>query len=214
MSSIQFVRVLLAHNSPKCFIEGTRSRTGKLLPPKLGILKYVLETFQAGRTDDVWICPISIQYDKVLETESYLNESVLLFPILHDWLLTATSPSQAARQPEREGVLNRASPQHPRHPTQARSHRRSVPKALFAQGLRGGADSPASGEAPQHARDGDEPEAGADRPSSFPWVSGPFGHQQGRCYHASTLLFSFSSTRSAAGNFPFSVLKRTTRRRL
>ncbi|KAM0748457.1 acyltransferase-domain-containing protein [Meredithblackwellia eburnea MCA 4105] len=58
----------------ECFIEGSRSRTGKLLPPKLGILKYVVEAFQKGRTEDVWICPISVQYDKVLETESYLNE--------------------------------------------------------------------------------------------------------------------------------------------
>ncbi|GAA5915410.1 hypothetical protein JCM6882_001416 [Rhodosporidiobolus microsporus] len=58
----------------ECFIEGSRSRTGKLLPPKLGILKYVLEALEEGRTDDVWICPISLQYDKVIETESYVNE--------------------------------------------------------------------------------------------------------------------------------------------
>ncbi|GAA5851497.1 hypothetical protein JCM8547_001112 [Rhodosporidiobolus lusitaniae] len=58
----------------ECFIEGSRSRTGKLLPPKLGILKYVLEALESGRTEDVWICPISLQYDKVIETESYINE--------------------------------------------------------------------------------------------------------------------------------------------
>ncbi|CDR42043.1 RHTO0S06e09098g1_1 [Rhodotorula toruloides] len=58
----------------ECFIEGTRSRTGKLLPPKLGILKYVLEALENGRTEDVWVCPISLQYDKVIETESYVNE--------------------------------------------------------------------------------------------------------------------------------------------
>ena len=81
--------------SVECFIEGTRSRTGKLLPPKLGILKYVLDALDRGRTEDVWICPISLQYDKVsllvthqvrgpdvvltmrrqvIETESYVNE--------------------------------------------------------------------------------------------------------------------------------------------
>ncbi|GAA6042860.1 hypothetical protein JCM8097_007194 [Rhodosporidiobolus ruineniae] len=58
----------------ECFIEGSRSRTGKLLPPKLGVLKYVVEALETGRTDDVWICPISLQYDKVIETESYVNE--------------------------------------------------------------------------------------------------------------------------------------------
>ncbi|SCV69844.1 BQ2448_1238 [Microbotryum intermedium] len=56
------------------FIEGSRSRTGKLLPPKLGILKYVVEGLLAGRTSDVLICPISLQYDKVIETENYINE--------------------------------------------------------------------------------------------------------------------------------------------
>ncbi|GAA5971080.1 hypothetical protein JCM11641_004135 [Rhodosporidiobolus odoratus] len=58
----------------ECFVEGSRSRTGKLLPPKLGILKYVLEALENGRTDDVWICPVSLQYDKVIETETYVNE--------------------------------------------------------------------------------------------------------------------------------------------
>jgi len=60
-------RALSLSRSPavECFIEGTRSRTGKLLPPKLGILKNVLEALEQGRTEDVWICPISLQYDKV-----------------------------------------------------------------------------------------------------------------------------------------------------
>ncbi|GAA6004275.1 lysophospholipid acyltransferase family protein [Rhodotorula paludigena] len=71
----EYIEQLLEHGKNiECFIEGSRSRTGKLLPPKLGILKYVLEALENGRTDDVWICPISLQYDKVIETESYVNE--------------------------------------------------------------------------------------------------------------------------------------------
>ncbi|CAG8507080.1 11866_t:CDS:10 [Ambispora leptoticha] len=58
----------------ECFIEGTRSRTGKLLPPKLGILKIILDCILSGRAKDCWIVPMSIQYDKVIETESYYNE--------------------------------------------------------------------------------------------------------------------------------------------
>ncbi|CAG8445599.1 13588_t:CDS:10 [Dentiscutata erythropus] len=58
----------------ECFIEGTRSRTGKLLPPKLGILKNILECILSGRTEDCWIVPVSLQYDKVVETETYVNE--------------------------------------------------------------------------------------------------------------------------------------------
>ncbi|GAA5871230.1 hypothetical protein JCM16303_000687 [Sporobolomyces ruberrimus] len=55
-------------------IEGSRSRTGKLLPAKLGVLKYVLEALESGKIEDCWLCPISLQYDKVIETESYVNE--------------------------------------------------------------------------------------------------------------------------------------------
>ncbi|KAK3324369.1 acyltransferase-domain-containing protein [Cercophora scortea] len=57
-----------------CFIEGGRSRTGKLLPPKFGILSFVLESLLSGRVDDAIICPVSTQYDKVVETEGYVTE--------------------------------------------------------------------------------------------------------------------------------------------
>ncbi|ODQ66133.1 acyltransferase-domain-containing protein, partial [Nadsonia fulvescens var. elongata DSM 6958] len=58
----------------ECFIEGGRSRTGKLLTPKFGILKYILESVLTGSSDDVWIVPVSTQYDRVVENESYINE--------------------------------------------------------------------------------------------------------------------------------------------
>ena len=58
----------------EAFIEGGRSRTGKLLPPKFGILSYVLDAVMSGRVEDAIICPVSTQYDKVLETESYISE--------------------------------------------------------------------------------------------------------------------------------------------
>ena len=58
----------------EAFIEGGRSRTGKLLPPKFGILGYVLDAVRSGRVEDVTICPVSTQYDKIIETESYISE--------------------------------------------------------------------------------------------------------------------------------------------
>ncbi|KAF9169199.1 hypothetical protein BGX21_010847 [Mortierella sp. AD011] len=58
----------------ECFIEGTRSRTGKLLPPKLGVLKIIMEAMLSDRVKDCYIVPISIGYDKVIETETYINE--------------------------------------------------------------------------------------------------------------------------------------------
>ncbi|PUU83848.1 hypothetical protein B9Z19DRAFT_962218 [Tuber borchii] len=58
----------------ECFIEGGRSRTGKLLTPKFGILSFILDSILSGRVQDAWIIPVSTQYDKVLETEAYVSE--------------------------------------------------------------------------------------------------------------------------------------------
>ncbi|KAH9889584.1 acyltransferase [Xylariomycetidae sp. FL2044] len=58
----------------ECFIEGGRSRTGKLLSPKFGILGFVLDSLLSGRVEDAIICPVSTQYDKVVETEGYVTE--------------------------------------------------------------------------------------------------------------------------------------------
>ncbi|KAJ2905465.1 putative Glycerol-3-phosphate acyltransferase [Zalerion maritima] len=58
----------------ECFIEGGRSRTGKLLSPKFGILSFVLDSILSGRVEDAVVCPVSTQYDKVIETEGYVTE--------------------------------------------------------------------------------------------------------------------------------------------
>lgn len=56
------------------FIEGTRSRTGKLIPPRMGILTSVVRAFERGASDDVTIIPTSFTYESVLEDKSYLEE--------------------------------------------------------------------------------------------------------------------------------------------
>ncbi|KAF2494122.1 glycerol-3-phosphate acyltransferase [Lophium mytilinum] len=58
----------------ECFVEGGRSRTGKLLPPKFGILNFLLDSVASGRVNDAIICPVSTQYDKVIEVDSYISE--------------------------------------------------------------------------------------------------------------------------------------------
>ncbi|KAI4868004.1 acyltransferase-domain-containing protein [Hypoxylon rubiginosum] len=58
----------------ECFIEGGRSRTGKLLSPKFGILSFILDSLLSGRVEDAIVCPVSTQYDKVIETEGYVTE--------------------------------------------------------------------------------------------------------------------------------------------
>ncbi|KAJ3360646.1 hypothetical protein GGF32_008262 [Allomyces javanicus] len=71
----EYIETLLSRGmNIEGFIEGTRSRTGKLLPPRFGLLKIVLSAVMSGRIKDVMVCPMSIGYDKVIETESYVNE--------------------------------------------------------------------------------------------------------------------------------------------
>jgi len=52
-------------------IEGTRSRTGKMLPPKLGLLAYVADAYLDGRSDDILLQGISISFDQLHETAEY-----------------------------------------------------------------------------------------------------------------------------------------------
>ncbi len=54
--------------------EGTRSRLGKLMPPRYGLLKYVLEACHATDARDIHIIPISISYDLIRDVEEYATE--------------------------------------------------------------------------------------------------------------------------------------------
>ncbi|BBY62076.1 glycerol-3-phosphate 1-O-acyltransferase [Mycolicibacterium helvum] len=54
-------------------IEGTRSRTGKMLPPKLGLLAYVADAYLDGRSEDILLQPVSISFDQLHETTEYAN---------------------------------------------------------------------------------------------------------------------------------------------
>lgn len=56
------------------FIEGGRSRTGKLLMPKLGLLSMLLSAYQKGACKDLVIAPVYIGYDRILEESAYIHE--------------------------------------------------------------------------------------------------------------------------------------------
>ncbi|MDF3292636.1 glycerol-3-phosphate 1-O-acyltransferase [Streptomyces silvisoli] len=49
------------------YVEGGRSRTGKLRPPRYGLLTYLTEAFCDGGVDDVYLVPVSIIYDQLYE---------------------------------------------------------------------------------------------------------------------------------------------------
>ncbi len=56
------------------FIEGGRSRSGKLLMPKLGFLMLLFNAFKNNVCDDMIFVPVYIGYDQVLEETAYLQE--------------------------------------------------------------------------------------------------------------------------------------------
>lgn len=53
-------------------IEGTRSRTGKLSPPKLGLLNWVVESCHLEQTKNVLLVPVSIAFDRIAEIDDYV----------------------------------------------------------------------------------------------------------------------------------------------
>jgi glycerol-3-phosphate O-acyltransferase len=67
-------RLLLEGTTMEFFPEGGRSRTGRLLSPKLGMFKYVVEAWASEGAPDMTIVPISVDYEKIIEHASYQAE--------------------------------------------------------------------------------------------------------------------------------------------
>lgn len=60
--------------SVEYFIEGGRSRTGRLLEPKTGILTMTIQTMLRGGNLPITLVPIYIGYEHVIEVANYANE--------------------------------------------------------------------------------------------------------------------------------------------
>lgn len=56
------------------YIEGGRSRTGKMLAPRYGLLGYAAEAVAAGKAEDVYLIPTAIGYDQIFEAGAYAAE--------------------------------------------------------------------------------------------------------------------------------------------
>lgn len=68
-----YIDHLIRHRMPLSWsIEGTRSRTGKLSPPKLGLLNWVVESCQREHTQKVLLVPVSIAFDRIAEIDDYV----------------------------------------------------------------------------------------------------------------------------------------------
>ena len=56
------------------FIEGGRSRTGKTLAPRLGILSWEIEAFLGTARRDLFFVPLAITYERLVEEGSMVDE--------------------------------------------------------------------------------------------------------------------------------------------
>lgn len=71
----QYVEYLIENRFPlEWYIEGGRSRSGKLLPPRFGMLAYVVDAYRCGRSEDVILVPVSIAYDQIPDVCDYTEE--------------------------------------------------------------------------------------------------------------------------------------------
>ncbi len=71
----EYVHYLLVKGYPiKFYPEGGRSRTGKLLAPKTGMLAMVVHSFLRNSDRPYTFVPVYIGYDKVMEVRTYQSE--------------------------------------------------------------------------------------------------------------------------------------------
>lgn len=57
------------------YMEGGRSRSGRLLPPRMGLLNYVVDAQHRGKAEDVMLVPLSIAYDQIQDVPDYAREA-------------------------------------------------------------------------------------------------------------------------------------------
>ncbi|XP_050438343.1 dihydroxyacetone phosphate acyltransferase isoform X2 [Adelges cooleyi] len=68
-----YVKHLLVYETAplQFFIEGTRSRANKSIPPKFGLLKCIVDTLLNNEVQDITLVSISINYDRLLEDKLF-----------------------------------------------------------------------------------------------------------------------------------------------
>ncbi|MBK8997283.1 MAG: 1-acyl-sn-glycerol-3-phosphate acyltransferase [Myxococcales bacterium] len=70
-----YIRRLIRDGYPiELFLEGSRSRTGKLLSPKFGLLNMIVDAALAVPQRTTYFVPVSIGYERIVEAGSYVHE--------------------------------------------------------------------------------------------------------------------------------------------
>ncbi|MEA1903269.1 MAG: 1-acyl-sn-glycerol-3-phosphate acyltransferase [Actinomycetota bacterium] len=57
------------------YLEGGRSRSGKLGAARFGLLNYIVGSLQAGKSEDIKLVPVSIAYDQIQDVPDYAREA-------------------------------------------------------------------------------------------------------------------------------------------
>ena len=57
------------------YLEGGRSRSGRLGAPHFGLLSYVVDALRRGKTEDIELIPVSIAYDQIQDVPDYALEA-------------------------------------------------------------------------------------------------------------------------------------------
>ncbi|MDO3664352.1 glycerol-3-phosphate 1-O-acyltransferase PlsB [Acinetobacter higginsii] len=71
----EYLYSILSRNTPiECFIEGGRSRTGRLLPPKTGMLAMTIQGHLRGPAKPIVFVPTYIGYERLMEGSTYVGE--------------------------------------------------------------------------------------------------------------------------------------------
>ncbi|OTG84851.1 glycerol-3-phosphate 1-O-acyltransferase PlsB [Acinetobacter sp. ANC 4648] len=71
----EYLYSILSRNTPlEYFIEGGRSRTGRLLPPKTGMLAMTVHSHLRGRAKPIVFIPTYIGYERLMEGATYVGE--------------------------------------------------------------------------------------------------------------------------------------------
>ena len=70
-----YISYLLEKRFPMTWaFEGTRSRLGKLMPPRYGLLKYVMDSAHSNDIENVHIIPVVTSFDLIRDVEEYASE--------------------------------------------------------------------------------------------------------------------------------------------
>ncbi|NMM83920.1 glycerol-3-phosphate acyltransferase [Rhodococcus sp. SRB_17] len=73
----EYMRYLLTKRfNLEWYIEGGRGRTGKLRPPRFGLMTYLAKAFQVSGASDVYLVPVALTYDQLYEVGAMAAEAL------------------------------------------------------------------------------------------------------------------------------------------